>query len=102
MIDFVEKHRQAIDRLCRLHDVERLTLFGSANDGSFDPARSDVDFLVSLRTADAIAHKRSYVGLKESLSDLLGCKVDLLTERSIVNRRFRESIEANKTLLYAA
>jgi len=40
------EHREAIARVCREHGVERLEVFGSAADGSFDPGRSDFDLIV--------------------------------------------------------
>ena len=44
--DLIESHRAEIAQLCARFGVHRLELFGSAATGAFDPARSDVDFLV--------------------------------------------------------
>lgn len=38
--------REAVAELCRRYGVARLSLFGSALTAEFDPATSDVDFLV--------------------------------------------------------
>ncbi len=38
-----------IARACERHGVLRLRVFGSALTDRFDPARSDVDFLVDFR-----------------------------------------------------
>ena len=48
MHPLVESHRTAIQDLCRRHGVRRLEAFGSAVEGGFDTASSDVDFLVDL------------------------------------------------------
>ena len=48
MLQLIEIHRHDIAELCRRFHVNRLEVFGSAARGSdFDPARSDVDLLVS-------------------------------------------------------
>jgi hypothetical protein len=46
MVDLIAKHRQQLVELCRKYDVARLDVFGSAVRGDFDPAHSDLDFLV--------------------------------------------------------
>ncbi len=48
MIALIEDNREAIAELCRQFGVRRLAVFGSAAKGTFDPATSDVDFLVDL------------------------------------------------------
>jgi predicted nucleotidyltransferase len=35
----IEPRREALERLCREHGVQRLELFGSAASDRFDPAR---------------------------------------------------------------
>ena len=46
MIDLIERHRDELADLCRRHHVRTLEVFGSAADGTFNPATSDLDFLV--------------------------------------------------------
>ena len=46
MISLIEDNREAIVALCEQYGVQRLALFGSAVTGTFDPARSDLDFAV--------------------------------------------------------
>jgi predicted nucleotidyltransferase len=48
MIDLIEYNRQAIEDLCRQYGVRRLAVFGSAAKGTFDPATSDLDFVVEM------------------------------------------------------
>lgn len=79
----------ALAEICRRHGVARLELFGSAARGDFDPARSDVDFLVTFQPAarnDIVALD----DLKEALEELLGRPVDLLE---------RETIEASRNFI---
>jgi len=46
IIPLLEQHRDQLSALCRQYGVRRLDVFGSAANGRFDPARSDLDFLV--------------------------------------------------------
>lgn len=47
-------------------------------------------------------HADAYFGLRESLEKLLSRPVDLVMTRAIRNPYFLESVNASKTLLYAA
>ena len=59
--------------------VNRLALFGStARDTASDS--SDIDILVSF---DGIATSQRYFGVQFYLEDLLGCSVDLVTEKAL-------------------
>jgi uncharacterized protein len=50
MLQLIELRRRDIAELCRRFHVNRLEVFSSAARGSdFDPARSDVDLLVTYR-----------------------------------------------------
>ena len=42
----IEDNRDELNQLCQRFKVHRLELFGSATAGSFDPATSELDFLV--------------------------------------------------------
>lgn len=98
----IERHRDALAGLCRQFHVRKLDLFGSAAAGSFDPTRSDLDFLVELEDLEPEAFAAAYFGLLEGLSELFGRSVDLVVDASISNPYFRESIERTRTTLYAA
>ena len=68
--------------------VSELTLFGSvardqANDGS------DVDILVSYYKP---ATSKTYFGVQFYLEDLLGCQVDLVTDKAL-RKEFRPYVE---------
>lgn len=91
----------AIASLCRRYDVRRLSVFGSAVAGPFDPDRSDVDFLVEFeeRAEDLFD---AYFGLKEELEQLLERPVDLVMSKSLENPYFAASVERSRRELYAA
>jgi predicted nucleotidyltransferase len=86
MIDDIALHREEVRNLCRRYHVRRLDLFGSAVRDDFDPERSDLDFLVEFDRSHPDAMKfRTYLGLKNSLEELLGRPVDLVEESAVVN-----------------
>ena len=63
MIDLIEHHRVELDDLCRRYRVRTLELFGSAADGTFDPVRSDLGFLVDFLPLDDGQLAPDYFGL---------------------------------------
>ena len=101
MASILNHHLVAIPDICRRYGVCRLELFGSATTEAFDPARSDLDFLVDFdaRTSD-LFHR--YFGLKESLEALFGREVDLVMVGAMRNPRFIESVNRTSQLVYLA
>jgi len=82
--------RDALIALCKRYDVVRLEVFGSAlRPADFDPARSDVDFLVTF-TPHSRDNLAAFVDLKEALEALLGRPVDLVE---------REAVEASRNFI---
>jgi len=102
MIADIATHQDELRQLCRRFGVRRLDVFGSAARGDFDPARSDIDFLVEFEAMQPGAYVDAFFGLKESLEELFGRPVDLISAPSVRNPYFRASIERTKALLYAA
>lgn len=98
----VEAKREDLTRLCRQHHVRRLELFGSAAGADFDPASSDLDFLVEFADLEPVAYADAYFGLQESLVALFHREVDLVVPTAVHNPYFLQGIECNRTLLYAA
>jgi len=101
-LDTVLARRAEVAALCRRFHVRRLDLFGSAARGTFDPARSDLDFVVTFEELPIVAYADLFFGLQEALAALFGRPVDLLTDRSIKSPYLRESIEKSRMVLYAA
>jgi uncharacterized protein len=102
MIDQIEQRRAALDELCREYRVKTLELFGSAADGTFDPARSDLDFLVEFLPVEEGRIAPDYFGLLHGLEDLFQRKVDLVMDRAIRNPYFRQGVDRSRRLIYAA
>lgn len=98
----IESRRSAIDEICARFGVRRLEVFGSAATGAFDPARSDLDFMVEFSPAKGIKAFDQYFGFKEALEDLFKRPVDLVEAGASSNRYFLESVNKSRRLLYAA
>ncbi len=105
MIAALEDRREGIAEICRQYGVRRLEVFGSAADDTYDPQRSDVDFLVEFPPGEDLGPGMTrYFALKEALESLLGSPVDLVMLGSPGLQDPYFSREANRTrrLLYAA
>jgi uncharacterized protein len=103
MIAEIASHRQELDELCRRFHVRRLDLFGSAAGEEFDPAHSDLDFLVEFdnRAPGALSFD-TFFGLKESLEALFGRSVDLVEPSAIRNPYLKTSIERSREPIFEA
>ncbi len=102
MLPLIESKRSEVEAACRRRAVRRLELFGSAVRDDFDPASSDLDFLVEFDTARSLPALDQYFGLKEELETLFGLPVDLIMPRAVRNPYVRAEIERDRRLLYAA
>ena len=102
MIRLLETKHTQIQELCRRFCVRRLDLFGSAVRGGFDPARSDLDFLVEFEPMSPGEYAEAFFGLREHLESLFGRPIDLVTSSSVRNPYFKAGIEQAREQLYAA
>ena len=101
MTNVIEQHRDEVATLCRRAGARRLDAFGSAVRADFDPATSDLDFLVELDDLSPADYAQAYFSLKEGLESLFGRSVDLVTGSSLANPYFRDRIAAERQTLYA-
>lgn len=102
MLDLIEQHRAGLDAVCRQYSVAKLELFGSAADGTFDFARSDLDFLVEFQSEPSPRIFHGYFDLRDDLERLFGRKVDLVMPRAIRNRYLLNVVNQQRKLVYAA
>lgn len=66
-------------------DVSSLFVFGSAVSGSFDPDRSDIDFLVDFVHPSSVSRFDAFFGLEDGHEDLFGRPVDLVSASALNN-----------------
>lgn len=83
-------------------DVRRLEVFGSATRDDFDPASSDIDFLVEFEPGTQRSALDLYFGFKEELEALFARPVDLVMPAAIRNPYVRAEIDRARQLVYAA
>jgi predicted nucleotidyltransferase len=88
--------------LCAKHRVRRLDLFGSGIGRRFDPASSDLDFLVEFQAMPPTEHADRYFGLLADLEDLLQRPIDLIESSAIRNPYFRQAVDETRIPVYAA
>jgi predicted nucleotidyltransferase len=100
MIDVITERLADIAALCRHYGVRRLDLFGSAATGAFDPAASDLDFVATFADTDVPGYADRYLDFADALEALFGRPVDVVTEGSIRNPYFRQSVEATRQPVY--
>ncbi len=78
----IQSLREEILRIASRHGASNLRIFGSVARGDAEP-ESDVDFLVNLEPGRSLL---DHAALLLDLEKLLGCKVDVITERGLKER----------------
>ena len=99
MIAHITDNLNQIAALCREFNIRKLEVFGSAATGDFNPATSDIDFIVDLGGYEPGVAKR-FLRFAEALEALLQHNVDLITEESIQNPYFRHSVNQSRATIY--
>jgi len=67
----------------------------------FDPAASDIDFVVEFEPMTPAEHAEAYFGLAEDLARVFGREVDLVELSAVQNPIFRRSVEETRRDIYA-
>lgn len=99
----VTEHLDEVRALCEKYSVKRLTLFGSAVKGTFDPETSDLDFVVEFEWhPDPSERGRRWLELWDDLKDLFDRNIDLLVASTISKPFIAQSIRNAHLDLYAA
>ncbi len=77
--DLLREKREDILRLAEQRGARNIRIFGSVARGDSGPD-SDVDFLVELDEKTTLLQHNALI---RELGDLLGCKVDVVSERGL-------------------
>lgn len=101
MHSIIKEKISTLQELCKIYDVKTMYVFGSVCTDNFDD-NSDIDILISFKDISIEKYTDNYFELHYKLDELFNRKIDLLTENSISNPYFIESVEETKQLLYAA
>ncbi len=103
MHPIIEQRKQELRTICKRLKIRRLYAFGSAVTSDKFRENSDIDFLISFD--DNISpeeYSENYFQLQYKLRELFNREIDVITERSLSNPYFIESINKNKVLIYEA
>jgi len=85
--ELLQEKREEILGLARKYGARDIRVFGSAARGEADD-RSDIDFLVNMEPGRSLL---DLGGLLMDLRALLGCEVDVVTERGL-KKRIRDRV----------
>lgn len=83
----LDKKRAEILETASRHGARKVRIFGSVARGE-DDEKSDIDFLVEMEPGKSLL---DHAALLLDLEKLLGCKVDVLTEKGL-KARIRERV----------
>ena len=97
----IAQHLTDIATICQRFHVSRLEVFVSAaRADDFNPATSDVDFLIEF-VEGATPGLQDFFGAKTALETLLGRAVDLIEPGAVRNPYVLASINRNREAVYA-
>jgi predicted nucleotidyltransferase len=102
MQQILENKISDLKDMCLSLGVKKLYAFGSVVSDDFRDD-SDIDFLISF--ADNLSIEQytdNYFKLQYKLREMFKRKIDLVTERTLSNPYFIESIDETKELIYEA
>ncbi len=92
-----EKNKVIVDYLLA-YDPVKMGIFGSYARNESRPD-SDLDILINLNTSISLFQ---LVRIERELSELLGVKVDLVSDGAIKNQKLRNYIEADLKIIFQA
>jgi predicted nucleotidyltransferase len=99
MHKLLKENINQIKTLCSIHNVKSLSAFGSVCTDKFTEA-SDIDLLISFKPMDYADYADNYFTIADKFEELFHRPVDLVTDKSLSNPYFIESVNQTKTLLY--
>lgn len=75
----IRVEREKVLSIAAAHGARRVRVFGSLARGKSSPG-SDLDLIVDMETGRSLL---DLIAIKQDLEDLLGCRVDVVTEGSV-------------------
>lgn len=98
----IAKRKQELIAIYQSLNIKRLYAFGSAVSGDFRDD-SDMDFLISFSDNLTVEeYTNNYFTLHYKLRELFNREIDIVTEKTLSNPYFIESINESKLLIYEA
>ena len=102
MQKILQNRKEDLKRICQTLKIKRLYAFGSVVSERFND-KSDIDFLISFADNLSIEeYTNNYFSLHYLLRELFNREIDIVTESTLSNPYFIESINETKELIYEA
>lgn len=95
----IELKTQEINRLCKTNKVKSLIAFGSITREDFNK-NSDINLVVDFEEDDPFKYTDLYFSLKNKLEELFNRQIELLEDRAIRNKYFRQQLDSTKIKIY--
>ncbi len=99
MQEILLKNIPVIHQLCEAHHVKALFAFGSVCTDQFTHT-SDIDLLVAFKPLGFEDYSDNYFELAEKFEQAFNRPIGLITDKSLSNPCFIQSLEKTKTKLY--
>lgn len=102
---FLERQRQAIEGVCRRHEVLELAFFGSVLTADFDASgqgASDVDATVRFGPVTGIPTARTFLDFKTALETTLQRSVDLVEFDAMPDSRLKRIIASSRRQFFSS
>ena len=99
MHKIIRKNIAKIKTLCITYNVKSLFAFGSVCTDEFNNS-SDIDLLISFNPMDYADYADNYFLVADKFEDIFQRSVDLVTDKSLSNPYFIDSVNLTKTLIY--
>ena len=98
----IELNMDKIIALCKMYKVDKLWVFGSILTDRFNDD-SDVDFLVDFEEdkIDLLDYADNCFNLIHAIEDVIGRKIDLVVNKTIRNKVFRNEVNNSRQLLWS-
>lgn len=101
MNKIINERIEDLIKLCNIYKVKSMYAFGSVCTDKFND-NSDIDLLISFDNLTIDQYTDNYFDLHYKLEELFKREIDLLTDKSLSNPYFIQSLEQTKQLIYAA
>ena len=101
MNKILELNKKSLRALCIKYNVKSLFAFGSVTGSTFSES-SDIDLVVSFMPMSHEDYADNYFELIDKLEELFKRPVDLVTEKSLKNPYFIDSVNRTKSKIYEA
>ncbi len=98
----IDLKKKKLEQICKALNIAKMYVFGYFITGGYTE-KSDIDFLISVPDNMSIEdYTENYFALHCQLRELFNREVDVVTERTLSNPYFIESINESKQLIYEA